>query len=105
MFGGRASATAMNPPEAAEAGCLIKITDLKCAYPPQSDGSHRYRPGNFRLRSGGVGQAISQATVLFYKRYLIHNPRPEQRGRDHAEDSPHGCLQALGRGDQCNRNS
>jgi L-alanine-DL-glutamate epimerase-like enolase superfamily enzyme len=72
MFRGRASAAAMNPPEAAKASGPIKITDLKCAVIGRNPTVRIVTDQGI----SGYGQAETakpylKPTVLFYKPYLV----------------------------------
>jgi len=37
----------------------------------QPDSANCHGPGHFRLRAGRVGEDVSEAQVLFYKKYLL----------------------------------
>ena len=72
MFGGRASAAEMNPPEAAKASGPIKITDLKCAVIGRNPTVRIVTDQGI----SGYGQAETakpylKPMVLFYKQYLV----------------------------------
>ena len=76
----------------------IKITDLKCAIIGRNPTVRIVTDQGI----SGYGQAESakpylKPMVLFYKPYLARRG-PHERCQHNAEDSPHGRVQALGRG-------
>ena len=72
MFGGKANAAAINPPETAKASGPIKITDLRCAVIGRNPTVRIVTDAGI----SGYGQAESakpylKPTVLFYKQFLV----------------------------------